>query len=74
VARREGWIRVSFKETKPLDKEYPSDVVDLASNIAELKPAVRKSLQHLLGKPQAAADLLSAIDRLSPDDSSEKKS
>jgi hypothetical protein len=72
VLRREGWITISFKETKPLDKELPSDVADMAPEIAKLKPAVRRSLRRLLSKPQAAAELLTAIDDLSPTDSTEK--
>jgi hypothetical protein len=73
VARREGWVRVSFRETTPIDKEYPQDVVDMAADIARLKPTARRSLKNLLGKPQAASELLSAIDKLSPSVSDEKK-
>ena len=72
VLRREGWIVISFKETKPLDKELPPDVADMAPEIAKLKPAVRKSLRRLLSKPRAAAELFSAIDDLSPSDETEK--
>ena len=72
VLRREGWIIISFKETKPLDKELPPDVADMAPEIAKLKPAVRKSLRRLLRKPRAASELFSALDDLSPTDSNEK--
>jgi hypothetical protein len=72
VLRREGWIMISFKETKPLDKELPSDVADMAPEIAKLKPAVRKSLRRLLSKPRTAAELFSAIDDLSTTASIEK--
>lgn len=72
VVRREGWIVISLKETKPLDKELPSDVADMAPEIARLKPAVRRSLQRLLSKPEAAAELLTAIDYLTTSDSTEK--
>ncbi len=74
VNRREGWISVSFKEKKPLDKEYPADVADIASQVAKLKPASRKSLRNLLGKPRATAEFLSAIDTLSEEDSPEEES
>jgi hypothetical protein len=74
VNRREGWISVSFKEKKPLDKEYPADVADIASRVAQLKPASRKSLRNLLGKPRATAEFLSAIDTLSEEDSPEEES
>ena len=68
VLRREGWVKVSlsFNETQPLDKEYPTDVVELASDINRLKPGTRKSLRRLLAKP-AAPDLLSSLDKLSDD-------
>jgi len=72
ILHREGWVRVSFREMKPIEKEYPSDVVELASEIAQLKPAARNSLHRLLGKPEAAGELLSAIDKLSTDNASEK--
>jgi len=72
VLRREGWITVSFKETKPLDKELPPDVADMAPEIAKLKPAVRRSLRRLLSKPRAAAELFSAIDDLTPNEPNEK--
>ena len=72
ILRREGMVVVSFKESKPLDKELPSDVADMAPEIARLKPAARKSLRRLLSKPRAAAELFSAIDNLSPNKSTEK--
>jgi len=69
VLRRENWVKVSlsFNETKPLDKAYPADVVELASEIDRLKPGTRKSLRRLLAKP-AAPDLLASLDKLSDDD------
>lgn len=72
VARREGWVRVSFKDTKPVTGEYPEDVVGMVPELAKLKPSTRQSLRRLLDKPQAASDLLSAIDRLSPPDPGEE--
>ena len=72
VNRREGWISVSIKERKPLEKGYPEDVVSIASQAGQLKPSARSSLLRLLSKP-GAAELLSALDKLSADDSSEDK-
>jgi hypothetical protein len=72
ILRREGLIIISFKDTKPLDKQLPHDVADMAPEIAKLKPSARKSLRRLLTKPQAAAELFSAIDDLSPTDTAEK--
>ncbi len=72
VNRRERWISVSFRERKPLEKGYPDDVVGIAAQAGQLRPAARSSLARLLSKP-GAADLLSALDKLSADDSSEDK-
>jgi len=71
INRREGWIVISLKETKPLVKDLPEDVADMAPEIAKLKPAARKSLRRLLSKPRAAAELFSALDGLSSKDSNE---
>ena len=64
VVAREGLIRVSFKETRPVAGEYPSDVVGMVPDLAKLKPGARKSVQKLLKKPSAAASLLDAVDKL----------
>ena len=68
VLTREGLVRVSFKDTKPITGEYPDDVVDMVPDLAKLKARARKSLQHMLKKPEAAADLLDAVDRLTNDE------
>ena len=73
VNRREGWISISFKEKKPMGKEFPADVVDIASQVAQLKPASRKSLHSLLEKPRATAKFLSAIETLSEEESPEEE-
>jgi hypothetical protein len=65
VITREGLVRVSFKDTKPVTGEYPNDVVDMVPDLAKLKPGARQSLQRMLKKPGAAADLLDAVDKLS---------
>lgn len=64
VLSREGWIRISFKETKPVTDEYPADVVELVPQIAKLKPNARKSLAHLLQRPDATAEVLTSLDKL----------
>ncbi len=64
VITREGLVRVSFKETRPVTGEYPGDVVDMVPDLAKLKPGVRKSLQKLLKKPAATSSLLAAVDEL----------
>jgi hypothetical protein len=67
VVTREGLVRVSFKDTKPVQGEYPTDVVDMVPSLARLKPGARKSLQRMLKKPDAAADLMDALDKLTKD-------
>ncbi len=59
---REKLVRVSFQETKPVEGQYPPDVVEMVPDIAHLKPEARKSLQRRLKKPNAFANLLTAID------------
>ena len=67
-------IRVSFKDNKPVEGEYPADVVDMVPSIAKMKPNARKSLRRLLEKPDAAADVLTSIDKLTEDKSSDQNS
>jgi hypothetical protein len=74
VISHEGLIRVSFKDNKPVEGEYPADVVDMVPSIAKMKPNARKSLRRLLEKPEAAADVLTSIDKLTEDKSSDQKS
>jgi hypothetical protein len=70
VNHREGWISIAFTEKKPLAREYPEDVADIAAQVAKLNRVSRESLAHLLDKPAALSELLSALDRLSADDAS----
>ncbi len=71
VITREGLVRVSFKDTKPVTGEYPTDVVDMVPQIAKLKPGARQSLRRMLKKPDAAAELLDAVDKFSEEDKQE---
>ncbi len=64
IIMREGLVRVSFKETRPIAGEYPSDVVDMVPDLAKLKPSARKLLQKMLRNPSEAGKLLKAIDSL----------
>ncbi len=73
VISREGLVRISFKETKTVEGEYPADVVDMVPQIAKLKPAARKSLRRLLEKPEATAEVLTSIDKLTEGKSSDQK-
>ena len=73
INRREGWISISFSEKKSLSREYPEDVIGIADGAAKLTASARKSLARLLTRPAAAGELLSALDRLSTDESSGDK-
>jgi hypothetical protein len=68
VVQNEGLVRVSFRETKPVEGEYPADVVDMVPGIAKLNPAARKSLRRLLEKPEATSEVLTSIEKLTSSD------
>ncbi len=56
---RLGWVKVSFVETKQMQAEFPTDVVEMLPDLAQLKPDARKSLQRVLKKSSAGEFLLS---------------
>jgi hypothetical protein len=64
VVRHEGWVKVSIRDSRPIETEYPADVVDMAPSIAKLGPDARKALRRLLEEPEAMAGILTSIDRL----------
>jgi cell division protein FtsI/penicillin-binding protein 2 len=68
VLRREGWIKVSFQETKVIQGSYPADVVDMLPEIAKLKPAARKNLRHIIGKSGTAEELFAVVTKLTKKD------
>lgn len=73
VNKREGWIRISLIERKPLQPDLPADVAGIAEQVSRLNPGARKSLAHLLERPAATSQLLSALERLSTDQPSGDK-
>ena len=66
ILKREGLINISFDDPKkvPVTAKYPADVVDLLPTISKMKPGSRKILHKILTKPQAAAELLTSIEKL----------
>jgi hypothetical protein len=64
VLHREGLVRISFKDMRPVGDEFPADVVEMAPGIARLKPAARQSLRRLLASPEETSEILTSIDRL----------
>lgn len=72
INRREGWISVSFHEKKAVGKEYAADVLGIADQAEKLGAVGRQALSRLLDRP-AASDVLTALDKLSADDTSGKR-
>src|SRR5512146_992378 len=66
VLLRETLVRVTFQETKPVEGEYPADVVDMVPDVAKLKPEARKTLRRLLRRPDAGK-VFDAVETLSSD-------
>jgi hypothetical protein len=64
IARREGWLKLSFQDTKTIQGSFPADVVDMLPEIAKLKPAARKDLGSILAKPATAAELFALVTKL----------
>ena len=63
IATREKLINVKFGDTRKVDEEYPTDVVDMLPKIAGLKPGTRKSLKNVLEnkKVDRVLDLIDAV-------------
>ncbi len=64
VLRREGWLRISFQETKTIQDSYPADVIDMVPELSKLEPAARKNLRQILSKPSTASELFALIAKL----------
>jgi hypothetical protein len=63
VIHNEGLVRISFRDTEPIQGEYPSDIVDMVPDIARLKAPARKSLRRLMQNREAAEALLISLDK-----------
>ncbi len=63
VARREGWVKISFQETKTIQGSYPADVVDMVPEIAKLKPSIRNELSKILKEPSTVDDFISFVSK-----------
>jgi hypothetical protein len=64
VARREGWIKISFQDTKTIQGSYPTDVVEMVPDLAKLKLSARKDLRQILAKPATAAEVFALVTKL----------
>ena len=72
IIRKEGWVNISFGDTKKVEGEYPTDVIELLPDIAGLKSQARKSLKHVLANPGKADKVLNLIEVVMENDEKEK--
>jgi hypothetical protein len=62
VLMNEKLVKVSFRDMKKVEAEYPADVVDMLPSLAGLRPQARKSLKNILGNPAKTEKVLGLID------------
>ena len=72
VVTHEKMVKISFGDTKKVEGEYSSDVVDMLPAIANLKSNSRKSLQNVLDNPQKAEKILGLMDAVASDEKTEE--
>jgi len=70
VVYNERLVKVTFGDTKKVEGEYASEIVDMLPAIAGLKPQARKTLKSILDNPKKTDKVLGLIDEVI----SEKKS
>jgi hypothetical protein len=71
VVTREKLINVKFGDTRKVDEEYPTDVVEMLPKIAGLKASARKSLKNVLDNPKKADKVLDLMDAVVSEDEEE---
>lgn len=62
VIVNEKLVKVTFGDTKKVEDEYPSEVIDLLPAIASLKTKSRESLKNILDNPKKSDEVLNLID------------
>ena len=72
VVTHEKMVKISFGDTKKVEGEYSSDVVDMLPAIANLKSNSRKSLQNVLDNPKKAEKILGLMDAVASDEKTEE--
>jgi hypothetical protein len=72
VIANERLVKVSFGDTKKVEGEYPSDVVEMLPAIAGLKPPARKSLKNILENPGKTEKVLGLIEAVISDKKTEE--
>ena len=73
VITHEKWVKLTFGDTKKVEGEYPSEIVDMLPDIKKLDPQTRKSLKNILDKPQKTGKVLGLIDEIVSDEKSEEE-
>lgn len=68
VLYNEKLVKVTFGDTRPVQGEYPADVVDVLPGIVGLKPQARKSLKKMLGNPKKTEKVLDLIDEITTEE------
>jgi hypothetical protein len=72
VMYNEKLVKVSFGNTKKVEGEFASEVVDMLPAIARLKPQARKSLKNILDNPKKTEKVLGLIDVVVSDEKTEE--
>lgn len=73
VVKNEGWLDFKALDTKRVEGEYPSDVIDMLPAITNLKPQSRKLLQRTLENPKLMEKVLEFINVLTAVESDKEK-
>jgi hypothetical protein len=72
VLKNEKLVKFSFGDTKKVEGDYPSDVVDMLPAISKLKPQARKSMQNILNNPTKTEKVLGLIEEVISDKKDEE--
>ena len=68
VVTHEKLVKAWFGDTKKVEGEYPTEVVDMLPAIAGLKSTSRKSLKNVLANPKKAEKVLGLMDAVVSDE------
>lgn len=72
VLHNEKLINISFGDTKPLEGEYPTDIVEILPTLTKIRPQKRKLLEKILSNPRKAEKVLELLDEVvSPEEKEE---
>ncbi len=72
VIINEKLVKVTFGDTKKVEGDYPSEVIDMLPAITGLKSKSRKSLKNILDNPNKTDEVLSLIDVVVSDKKNEE--